>query len=66
MASIQSHFEINVAQHGQHLFATADRSIIFENKARALVLLFREKFPVEQGYDVSCSYIQCGSKKTEF
>lgn len=62
MASIQSHYEINVSVNGQHFFATADRSITSESKATALVKLFRVKFPEEEGYQVTCSYIQCGSR----
>ena len=44
------HYEINVSHHGQHYFATAERSCTTEAKARHLYALLREKFPESEGY----------------
>lgn len=50
-----SHYEINVALNGKHLFATAPRSLQTENEARKLYKLFKEKFPKSEGYEMSVS-----------
>jgi len=50
------HYEINVSLNGKHLFATAARSIDSKSQLRRLVKLFRQKFPQQEGYDVTFSY----------
>ena len=49
------YFEINVSHEGQHFFATAERSIFTEVKARKLYALLREKFPETEGYSITVS-----------
>ena len=49
------HYEINVSHNGQHLFATAERSLLTEAKAKALFQDFATRFPAEQGYSVRCT-----------
>lgn len=49
------YYEINVSLNGRHFFATAPRSITYHELAKEMVKLFIEKFPVEEGYAVSCS-----------
>lgn len=63
---MQSHYEINVAKDGYHLFATAERSLVTESKAKELVALMREKFPESEGYDVTCSYTAVVGRKCDF
>jgi hypothetical protein len=38
------------------LFATADRSVTDESKAKALYKLLRDKFPEKDGYSISVSH----------
>lgn len=47
------YYEINVALNGKHLFATAERSVTNEWKAKDLYKLFKEKFPETEGYKIS-------------
>ena len=55
------HYEINVTHNGQHLFATAERSLLTEAKAKALFQDFATRFPAEQGYSVRCvRWENCG------
>lgn len=50
------YYEINVALNGQHLFATAERSITDKWKAEEVYKLFKEKFPESDGYKISVTY----------
>ena len=53
--AVPTYYEINVSQNGHHLFATHKRSIEGQAKADMLLKLFREKFPKEDGYKVTCT-----------
>jgi hypothetical protein len=45
-------YEINISLNGQHLFATAERSITTKWEAEKIYKLFKEKFPASDGYDI--------------
>lgn len=47
--------EINVSQHGKHLFATHARSITSEAQAKSLYVLLLARFPASGGFEVSVS-----------
>lgn len=47
------YYEINVSKNGQHLFATAERSVTNNLKAKEVYNLFKEKFPESEGYEIS-------------
>lgn len=47
------YYEINVSKNGQHLFATAERSITAIWKAEEVYNLFKKKFPESEGYEIS-------------
>jgi hypothetical protein len=47
------YYEINVSQYGQHVFATAPRSLTEDYRAHELYNIFCEKFPVSDGYVVT-------------
>ena len=47
------YYEINVAKNGKHFFATAERSITNIKKAEEVYMLFKEKFPKSDGYEIS-------------
>lgn len=66
MAGIQSHYEINVSLNGKHLFATAERSAVDMEKAEKLVFEFRNRFPVEQGFEVNCTLYSCIGQTVNF
>ena len=46
------YYEINVALHGKHFFATADRSIQSESKLKDVYKVLKEKFPESEGYQL--------------
>ena len=50
------YYEINVSLNGRHLFATAERSIKNHLKAEKVYKLFKEKFPENEGYEISITY----------
>ncbi|MGN1342058.1 MAG: hypothetical protein ACI4VL_02360 [Bacilli bacterium] len=45
-------YEINVSLNGKHLFATHKRSITNEQALKNVYKVFKEKFPMEEGYDI--------------
>jgi len=46
-------YEINVSLNGKHFFSTHKRSLTFGNKANEMAILFLEKFPKKEGYEVT-------------
>lgn len=52
------HYEINVSKNGKHYFATADRSLRDEEKAKKLFEQFTQLFPIDQGYRVDVNFYQ--------
>ena len=49
------YYEINVALNGQHFFATDKRSITNKTKLEVVYKALKEKFPLEEGYDIIVS-----------
>ena len=47
------HYEINVSQHGQHVFATHERSLDCERQAMSLVSLLSQAFEEKHGYKIT-------------
>ena len=47
------YYEINVALNGKHFFATDKRSITNKWKLKEVYNVFKEKFPQDEGYDIS-------------
>ena len=47
------YYEINIAKDGHHFFATAERSITNMVQAKEMYILFKEKFPESEGYEIS-------------
>lgn len=47
------YYEINVSLNGKHLFATAERSIVNAWRLQKVYNLFKEKFPEEEGYNIT-------------
>lgn len=50
------YYEINVSKNGQHLFATAERSVTSFTQAERMYMLFKEKFPENEGYKIDVTY----------
>lgn len=48
-------YEINVALNGQHFFATDKRSITNQMALEKVYRVLKEKFPLEEGYDIIVS-----------
>ncbi len=46
-------YEINVSLKGKHFFATAERSITNKWKLKEVYDVLKEKFPQEEGYEIS-------------
>ena len=49
------YYEINVALNGQHFFATDKRSITNKATMEKVYKILKEKFPLEEGYDIIVS-----------
>ena len=49
-------YEINVSLNGNHFFATHERSIVSEQKLKEVYKVFNEKFPKEDGYELTVTY----------
>lgn len=47
------YYEINVSLNGQHLFATAERSLTTWHSAKMAYELLRERFPASEGFGVT-------------
>lgn len=60
---MQSHYSINVAKDGLHIFATAEHSGIDPEQVRKLLVLFQRKFPASQGYTVDVTHWQIRGEK---
>lgn len=50
------YYEINVSKNGRHLFATAERSVTSFTQAEGMYMLFKEKFPENEGYKIDVTY----------
>jgi hypothetical protein len=50
------YYEINVSLNGRHFFATAERSITDKQKLKKVYKMFKEKFPEEDGYEITVTY----------
>lgn len=61
---MESHYEINVAFEGRHLFATAPRSLRDEQTAYRLLDTLREKFPAP-AYQVTMTHWTVSGRRCE-
>lgn len=50
------YYEINVSLNGKHFFATAERSITNKYALEKVYNVFKEKFPKEDGYEITVQY----------
>jgi hypothetical protein len=60
------YYEFNVSKNGSHFFATHERSVTTESKAKELHAVLVEKFPESEGYKVTCTYWEKRGKSVEF
>lgn len=51
-----NYYRINVSRNGMYLFATEQGGITSRGHADEVLGLFLEKFPKEQGYNVTMTY----------
>ena len=49
------YYEINVSLNGQHFFATDKRSITNKIALKVVYNILKQKFPIEEGYDITVS-----------
>ena len=56
------YYEINVALNGQHFFATDKRSITNKPTLERVYKVLKEKFPLEEGYDIIVSQYETVGK----
>ena len=59
------YYEINVTLNGKHLFATAERSITNKWKLKEVYDIIKNKFPKEEGYDISVSKYETIGKSVD-
>lgn len=50
------YYEINVSLKGKHLFATHERSLQNKDDLLKVAKLFKEKFPEEEGYQLTATF----------
>jgi len=53
---MQNYYEVNVTLNGRHLFATSPRSVQTEEELEKVSEIFKEKFPSEEGFEVTVQY----------
>ena len=56
------YYEINVTLNGQHFFATDKRSITNKKVLEKVYKVLKEKFPLEEGYDIIVSQYETVGK----
>lgn len=54
---MESHYEINVALNGRHLFATAPRSCVTREDASRVYSMLVARFPVKDGFSIETTRI---------
>lgn len=59
------YYEINVALNGKHFFATDKRSITNKRALKDVYKVFKEKFPLEEGYDMIVSCVETTGKHVD-
>ena len=52
------YYEINVSLDGKHFFATDKRSITHEAQMEKVYKILKQKFPLEEGYDILVSKME--------
>jgi hypothetical protein len=56
---MQSHYKINVSQHGQHLFATDENSCVSHTAFQIVLEEIKKRFPREEGFNINATFWQC-------
>lgn len=56
------YYEINVALNGQHFFATDKRSITNKIALKVVYNILKQKFPIEEGYEIKVTYYETTGK----
>lgn len=46
-------YTINVSLNGKHLFTTSDRSLTYQEKAKEVYDILKEKFTEAEGYSIT-------------
>lgn len=59
-------YEINISRHGEHFFATAERSIQTRYDLEPVLTAICEKFPKDEGYLISVSHIETTGREIHF
>lgn len=59
------YYEINVSLNGQHLFATDKRSITSTQTLETIYNILKEKFPKEEGYNITVTKYETVGKIIE-
>ena len=52
------YYEINISKNGKHFFATDKRSITTKRALKEVYEVFKEKFPIEEGYEILVSHVE--------
>ena len=61
-----SYHRINVAKDGVYLFATEQRQLSSRLRAQEVFDILKEKFPENEGYNVTCTYWEAYGKEISF
>jgi hypothetical protein len=62
--SSPSHYQINVSRYGKFHFSTSEHTGTFQSQEQALAMLddFRNRFPVDDGYESTLTYWECSGR----
>lgn len=59
------YYEIDISLNGKHFFATAERSITNKYDLEKVYKVFKEKFPKEDGYEITVQYWEKTGRNVE-
>ena len=62
---MQDYYRINVSRNGRYLFATEQGGITYEEDAKKVFELFKEKFPESEGYKIDVTKWESKGKHIE-
>ena len=61
-----SYYRINVSKDGIYLFATEQGQLASRLRAMEVFEILREKFPIDEGYSVTCTHWEGKGKEVDF
>ena len=60
------YYRINVSKDGRYVFATEQGNLTFEEAAKKVFELFKEKFPESEGYKIDVTKWESRGKRKDW